>query len=155
MYVESVSPQERFAELLRSDQRYHPEAYSFIFEALDYAVRMKSGSKAAESGSTLQQHVTGQDLLEGMRRYALESFGCLAYSVITSWGIQSTEDVGEMVFNLVDHGLMGKQESDTKEDFANGFGGLPFLRIFQARPVFQYIHERDEWRTTYESTVLG
>ncbi len=154
--MEQCSPQERFAELMRRDSRYHSEAYSFVFEALDFTVRLRYGSKATDPGqSVVNQHVTGPDLLEGVRRYALETFGCLALSVFHSWGIRDSGDFGEIVFNLVEHGLMGKQDSDRKEDFFHGYGGLPFEDVFQVRPVFEYNAERDEWKATYESVVYG
>ena len=147
------SPQERFAALIRSDARYHPESYSFIFEALDHTVRMLNGN--ASGDNLVNKHVTGPQLLEGVRELALENFGCLALSVFHSWGIYKTDDFGELVFNLVEHGLMGKQESDEKEDFSDGYGGRALAEVFSVKPVFEYNAERDEWKATYESAVTG
>ena len=150
------TPQERFAALMRADRRFHPESYSFLFEALDYTVRMiTAADELSPSDSIVNQHVRGPELLEGIRRLALDSFGCLALSVFYSWGIRRSDDFGEIVFNLVDHGLMGSQQSDTKEDFQDGWGGRPFEDVFSVRPVFQYNPERDEWKATYESVVSG
>ena len=119
--MDTSSPQERFAELIRSDNRYHPEAYSFVFEALDYTVRMMHGEDGPESESVVNKHVTGPQLLEGVRRYSLETFGCLVLSVFQSWGITKSEDFGEIVFNLVESRLLNTQECDRKDDFRNGF----------------------------------
>ncbi len=94
-------------------------------------------------------HVSGPDLLEGVRLLALEEFGCLAATVFDAWGVQSSEDFGEIVFNLVEHGLMGKQDSDTREDFAGGYEGRSFREVFEVRPVIDYFPERDEWKTSY------
>lgn len=65
--------------------------------------------------------MTGQQVLEGMRLYALEQFGPLAAQVWRSWGVRETMDWGRIVFLLVDHGLLNRQDSDTIDDFSNGF----------------------------------
>ena len=89
--------------IVKEDDRYTMEAYGFLKEALV--------SKA-------QRHVTGQELLEGVREYALDQFGPMAFTVLTSWGLERCEDFGEMVFNLIEYGVFSKNEDDTKEDFA-------------------------------------
>jgi uncharacterized repeat protein (TIGR04138 family) len=96
------------ARILARDSRYTPDAYRFIFEALDFTLK-NVGRKAG--------HVSGRELLEGVRVHALDQFGGLAPMVFNTWGVRATDDFGEIVFNLVDAGLMGKTESDTKEDF--------------------------------------
>ena len=65
------------------------------------------------------RHVSGQQLCEGLRLLALESWGSLAQAVLASWNIRTTRDFGEMVFLLIRLGLMGKQDSDRIEDFGN------------------------------------
>lgn len=149
---------ERLNEVIRKDPRYNAEAYHFVFEALDYTVRSKY--RAAESSSQGQasapnRHVNGQDLLAGIREFALDSFGCLASTVFESWGVRRGEDFGEIVFNLVEHGLMGKQDSDSRDDFAGGFEGRPFDEVFDVRPRLEYYPDRDEWKATYESVAYG
>ncbi|MFQ5654558.1 MAG: hypothetical protein ACE5GW_07490, partial [Planctomycetota bacterium] len=67
--------------------------------------------------------------------------------------IRTSEDIGEIVFNLVRHGLMGKQDSDQKIDFVAGYGGRTFAEILNVRPSFEYCPERDEWRASYESAA--
>jgi uncharacterized repeat protein (TIGR04138 family) len=148
------SPQQRFQTLLRKDRRYMAEAYNFVFEALDYTVRVKHNGTSADTNSP-SQHVTGQDLLEGIRQHAIQSFGCLVPVVLKSWGVTRSEDFGEIVFNLIDYGLMGSQDSDSKSDFANGYDGLPFQQVFGVTPVFEYNADKDEWKATYESAVYG
>jgi uncharacterized repeat protein (TIGR04138 family) len=132
---------EKFRNLLTSDGRYDAEAYNFIYEALDFT--LKKVAKAERRGS---QHVTGRELLEGIRQYAIEQFGCLARTVLESWGVSTTDDFGEIVFNLVEHDLMGKQDSDTKEDFHEVFD---FADVFDLAPVFCYAADRDEWKAAY------
>jgi uncharacterized repeat protein (TIGR04138 family) len=94
-------------KLVRERRRYPLEAYLFLYQALDMSQRMV-GEK---------RHVSGPELLEGVRKLAIEQFGPLALMVFTHWGIRRTNDVGEMVFNLVDRELMGKTDNDKREDF--------------------------------------
>ena len=66
-----------------------------------------------------ERHVSGQDLCEAIRRYALSQYGLLAKSVLNHWGVHSTNDFGEIVFNLIDIGQMRKTGADRREDFNN------------------------------------
>jgi uncharacterized repeat protein (TIGR04138 family) len=97
--------------ILNKDKRYDPEAYSFIMTSLDYTIK-----KLKRKG-----HVTGQELSEGVKDYCLDQFGPLARLVLEKWGIKSTNDFGEIVFNLINSGLLGKTEEDRKEDFHNRY----------------------------------
>ena len=103
----SAEKTESILQITRRDGRYGPQAYYFIFDALDYTIqRMRKA-----------RHVTGKELLEGVRAYATESFGFLARTVLGEWGITSTADFGEIVFNLVEAGLLSRTDADTKADF--------------------------------------
>jgi uncharacterized repeat protein (TIGR04138 family) len=102
------------------DGRRPPEAYRFLFEGLEHTLK-----KLQRRG-----HVTGRELSEGLRDKAVEEFGGLARLVLERWGIAKTEDFGEMVFNLVEAGLLGKTEQDRLEDFRNVFDfedAFPFV----------------------------
>lgn len=101
--------EEAFEELLRQDPRYSREAYEFVSEALEYTV-----SQLPE-----RRHVSGRELSEGIREYALKEFGPLAREVFRSWGLNKTADFGEIVFNLIDIGVMSRTQNDTREDFHN------------------------------------
>ncbi len=103
----------------KKDPRYSLHAYHFVFEALDYTIR-KLG-KDSSSPREKERHVTGKQLLEGARELALHQFGYMARTILENWGVKRCEDFGEIVFNLVETGLMGKTESDTKEDFRGGY----------------------------------
>ena len=87
--------------------RFPFQAYLFVFRAL--------GKSQEVAGK--QRHVTGQELLEAARQVALELFGPLTLMVFKAWGLDQTEDIGQMVFDLVDAGLMGKTEEDSLADF--------------------------------------
>jgi uncharacterized repeat protein (TIGR04138 family) len=65
--------------------------------------------------------VTGRELLSGIRTYALAQFGPMAMTVLDEWGVTRCEDFGEIVFNMVDAGLLSKTDSDSREDFQGGY----------------------------------
>jgi uncharacterized repeat protein (TIGR04138 family) len=103
--------------LALKDGRFSPEAFRFLFESLPHAMRL-SGKENAEGA---ERHVTGQEVLEGMRVHAEQLFGPLAAAVWRSWGVRETLDWGKIVFLLVENGLLNRQDSDTIEDFRAGF----------------------------------
>ncbi|MCZ6690068.1 MAG: hypothetical protein O7H41_10725 [Planctomycetota bacterium] len=109
-------------EICREDPRYPAGAYHFIREALDFTQSMKR-----KPG-----HVRGQDLLEGIRCLALEQFGPMALSVFKAWRVYRTEDIGEMVFNMVRGEILGKTDEDSMEDFV---GGYSFEEAFGRAPA--------------------
>lgn len=99
------------------DGRYRLQAYQFLFDALDATVRITG--KAEEQGP--ERHVTGRELLEGMRQYATQLFGPLAAQVWRSWGVRSTDDWGRIVFSLVENEMLRRQDTDTIDDFTRGY----------------------------------
>jgi uncharacterized repeat protein (TIGR04138 family) len=104
-------------ELAERDGRYRRSAYLFVYDALQHTVE-KLG-KAAKPRE--QRHVAGRELLYGISEYALDQFGPLARTVLEHWGIVATRDFGEIVFSLVDNGMMSKTEDDCIEDFIDVF----------------------------------
>jgi uncharacterized repeat protein (TIGR04138 family) len=118
-----LDPDHPLAELLRRDRRYHRDAYFFIFEALRYAQEQLGLGRplSDDPDDELQRHVTGQQLCEAIRRYAVQQYGLMAKSVLNEWGVRSTSDFGEIVFNLIDIGQMKKTETDRREDFDEVF----------------------------------
>ena len=110
---------EQVRAICRDDERYALEAYLFVYEALGYTVKVVAKG--------VQRHVDGHELLEGIRLFCLERFGPLTLMVFDQWGITRSEDFGEIVFNLVEQGLMGKTQNDTREDFS---GWRDFKEVF-------------------------
>ena len=102
--------------ILAVDSRFHRDAYHFVREGLDYT--QQSISKQ-EEGTV--RHISGQELLGGMRAHALEQYGPMALMVLNEWGLTRGEDFGEIVFNMVEHELLAKTEDDTRTDFAGGY----------------------------------
>lgn len=107
---------EAIRKICKKDSSYDMEAYVFVREALDFSAKMLN--KPSEGPG---RHLTGPELLEGIRRYALQEFGPVALTVLNAWGIKTAKDFGEIVFNLVDSGLLGKTDEDRREDFANAY----------------------------------
>ena len=104
-------------QIAREDGRYSPDAFQFLYEGLDRAVKL-AGSDAEKGPG---RHVSGAELLEGMRQFGLEQFGPLTPFVWRSWGIFTTRDWGNIVFLLVDAGMMKRREDDRIEDFTPGY----------------------------------
>jgi uncharacterized repeat protein (TIGR04138 family) len=93
------------------ERRYDERAYLFVLAALEY-VQQKLPER---------RHLSGQELAHGCRELALARYGVLARTVLEHWGIQSTADFGDVVFALVDTGLLMSQPQDNKADFENAF----------------------------------
>lgn len=129
---------ERIAFIARRDGRYDPAAFLFVNESVAMAVKwLKSGEmkprdvapNRGEDG--LNFHISGFELLEAMRRLACERWGCLARRVLESWGVRTTDDVGEIVFLMVDDEELEwkRRESDTKAEFHDVYD---FRSVFDA-----------------------
>jgi uncharacterized repeat protein (TIGR04138 family) len=121
--AETIHP---LADLLRRDRRYHFDAYVFVFEALRHAQQKLGMGGTSDEDADLddedeERHVTGQQLCEAIRLYAIQQYGMLSRQVLNHWGIRSTGDFGEIVFNLIDIGQMRKTDSDRREDFDDVF----------------------------------
>lgn len=127
---------EKFSDLLDEiharDARYEKPAYVFVRGALDYTLQ-----KMKERGELKEvRHISGQQLLGGIREFALEQFGPMAYTVLESWGIRETIDFGRIVFILIEHGVLGKRDEDRVEDFEDGFDfEKAFLEPYRPKQV--------------------
>ncbi len=110
-------------EIHAQDSRFGKGAYYFVREALDHTLKTMEKSQRGKGG-----HVSGDELLEGIREYALERFGPMTMTMMDHWKISKCRDFGEIVFNLVDHGILGRTENDSLEDFDKGYD---FKRAFE------------------------
>ncbi len=124
-----IDPTHPLAELLRRDKRFPIDAYVFVFDALRYAhEQLGLGKSAGSMDDTIvdepseeERHISGQQLCEAIRLYAIKQYGGMAKSVLNHWGVQSTGDFGEIVFNLISIGQMRKTDNDRREDFDHVF----------------------------------
>ncbi len=106
------------------DPRYHEDAYEFVLDALSYTQKKFKSPK----------HVTGKELLEGIKELLMEEFGPMALTVLRHWKIYSTEDFGYIVFNLVEKKVLSKTEDDSIDHFKNVFDfELVFDRGYRRR----------------------
>jgi len=120
---------EALDQIVQKDSRYHREAYLFVREALDHTQKLvnkgsKSESRTLSSDDLTEgkvRHVSGQELLAGIRAYAIEQFGPMTLTVLNEWGIQRCEDFGEIVFNMVENHLLAKTKKDSRDDFKGGY----------------------------------
>ncbi len=102
--------------ILKREKRFDPHAYFFLKDALDFTLK-----RIADSNGGKARHVSGPELLEGYRDFALEQFGPMASTLMKEWSIRKCQDVGDMVFHLIEEQVFGKQDSDKKEDFSEVF----------------------------------
>ena len=114
---------QEFPEVLKAiqqtDERYKEGAYWFVRYALDHTIKnLKEGSPSRPKKNN---HVSGKQLLNGIRNFAIDQYGPMAKTLLDSWRIQQCEDLGEIVFNLVEHGILGKTDEDSRDDFAGGY----------------------------------
>ncbi len=109
--------EEKIRDVLRSDRRYPREAYDFVAQALSYTID-NLGRHEKEGDD---RHVSAGELLEGIRQVAQDEFGPLSPMVFDGWGIRTSSDFGEIVYNLVNSGIWHKTDRDSKEDFSEGF----------------------------------
>lgn len=127
---ESETLEERIVEVRQRDRRYSRNAYFFVLDALDHT--MVQLGRLAKSGE--ERHVGGRELLDGIKELAAEDFGPMAPVVFHQWGIRETADFGEIVFNLIDGGLLSRRPQDSRLDFVNGFDfESTFAEKFRAR----------------------
>jgi uncharacterized repeat protein (TIGR04138 family) len=116
--------------ICKEDGRFDRKAYDFVRVGLDHTVkelRKKDSSRAEKS-----RHVTGPELLDGLRLYALDQFGPLTKTVLEAWGIRRCRDFGEIVFNLIEYNVFSKTDSDRREDFSDIYDfNEAFVKPFQ------------------------
>jgi uncharacterized repeat protein (TIGR04138 family) len=103
------------ALICKDDPRFDRRVYEFVRLGLDHTVkelRKKDAARAERS-----RHVSGRELVEGLRAFALEQYGPMAKTVLNSWGVSRSRDFGDIVFNLIEYKVFSKTESDRQEDF--------------------------------------
>jgi uncharacterized repeat protein (TIGR04138 family) len=115
--MDGINFDEELSRIFAKDARFQREAYLFVREALDYTQKMV-GKPSKEDAP---RHVSGQQLLEGVREYALQQYGPMTLTVLEEWGIRRCEDIGDIVFNMVENSLLKKTDKDSRDDFKGGY----------------------------------
>lgn len=114
--MQKIDFKDAVESVVSNDSRYAGDAYYFLQEVLSQAVNKQRKDTGGED-----RHVSGEELLKVFRARAKKRFGPMAMSVLEEWGIRSCEDVGEIVFNLIDVGAFGKSDRDHRENFSGGY----------------------------------
>jgi len=107
-------------EIIQKDNRYKADAYEFVMQGLWF-----TQNKLKKKG-----HVSGRELLEGIREFAIEQYGPMVKILLEHWGIKRTQDFGELVFNMVEKGVLGKNEEDSRQDFSDVYDFQQAFDIF-------------------------
>lgn len=115
--MQEVDFDEVVDQLIAQDARFGRDAYYFVREALDFTQKRIT----REHRGAARQHVTGQELLDGIRQYALQQYGPMTATVLEEWGIKNCRDFGEIVFNMIESGLLAKTDKDSRDDFRHGY----------------------------------
>ena len=110
--MEKPNFDEAIQSIVAEDNRYKPDGYHFLRDALDHTVSSLRKDELIE-----HRHVSGPELLEGVVEYGLKEFGPMAVAVLESWGIRTGEDIGAMVFKLIEVGAFGRSDEDSPSDF--------------------------------------
>jgi len=114
--MQEINFDEAIEEILANDPRFSREVYLFVREALDFTQKL-----VVKDNRGQLRHVSGQELLNGIRQYALQQFGPMAATVLEEWGVKNCRDFGEIVFNMVEGNLLAKTDKDSRTDFQNGY----------------------------------
>jgi uncharacterized repeat protein (TIGR04138 family) len=114
--MHEVSFEEALGKMRAKDPRFDRDAYLFVREALDHTQKVISKDTRGR-----MRHVSGQELLEGIRDFALAQFGPMVMTVLESWGIHACSDFGDIVFNMVEAGWLAKTDQDSRADFEGGY----------------------------------
>jgi uncharacterized repeat protein (TIGR04138 family) len=145
--MQEVNFDEVLDKILERNPRYARDAYHFLRESLDFTQKLIG----KENKGKTRQHVTGQELLDGIRQHALQQFGPMAMTVFGEWGIHECKDFGEMVFNMVESGLLAKTEKDSREDFQEGYN---FSDVFE-KPFWPESRVKAEAKKAAKSAASG
>ncbi|WP_411825299.1 Minf_1886 family protein [Luteolibacter sp. AS25] len=121
--MQPVQFEESVASILGRESRYDAQAYFFLKDSLDFTLK-----RFQERGEVHGRHVSGKELVEGFRDFSLAQFGPMAATLMDEWGVNECSDVGNMVFQMIEEQVFGKQDSDRPEDFDEVFDFKKSLR---------------------------
>ena len=140
---------ETVEQICEKDLRFSSDAYHFVQEGLNHTLKsLKRGSQHAH------RHVSGQELLYGLREFALKEYGPMSKAVLNEWGIKTTDDIGQIVFNLVSASVLGKNDTDSPSDFKNVFTfDDAFVKPFVPRNITPPVRKTTSTKTTKRTST--
>ena len=132
--MHEASFEEALDQIMVKDPRFQRDGYHFVREALDHTQK-----SIVKENKGQMRHVSGQELLAGIREFALAQFGPMTLTVFEEWGIHRSQDFGDIVFNMVETGWLAKTDKDTRDDFQDGYDFIeafrnPFLPTAKLNP---------------------
>jgi uncharacterized repeat protein (TIGR04138 family) len=107
----------KLEEICESDPRFSFEAHEFILKSLQKA--LTSNGRPRRCG----EHINASQVVNSVCTRARKEWGSDAPTQLKRLGIESSSDVGEIIFLLVKNQCLGKDPEDKQSDF----DGLPFL----------------------------
>ena len=125
--------------IYKEDPRFNKSVYGFVRQGLDFTVKELKKSDNPRAGKSL--HVTGEELLMGLRAFALDQFGPMSRTVLGDWGDTQCSHFGDIVFNLIEYSVFSRNEQDKREDFMDVYTfeeafDAPFRPNEQRQPRF-------------------
>jgi uncharacterized repeat protein (TIGR04138 family) len=114
--MQEINFDEKVEMILAKDSRYARDAYAFVRESLDFTQKNIGKENRGQI-----RHISGQELLDGIRQFALNQFGPMVVTVLEEWGVRNSRDFGEIVFNMVEIDLLAKTDKDNRDDFNHGY----------------------------------
>ncbi len=137
------------SRIYEADSRFDPDAYYYLRDAID-----RTAQKLGRSGPKAENHhVSGKELSEGFRDCMLEDFGPMAATLAEEWGLGQSEDIGAMVYNLIEAGAFGKAPQDRRSDFNGVFNLLEALeRPYRPRNIRKFREFRDLLKLLHPTT---
>ena len=104
-------------DICSKDKRYKPDAYEFVLQGLSFTQNKFKRQAPYNAKHFTAEHVSGRELACGLRDFAINQYGALARSVLSHWGINQTQDFGNIVFNMIEKKLLSRTEEDCLADF--------------------------------------
>tara|TARA_R110000850_G_scaffold6593_8_gene25465 strand:- start:465 stop:932 length:468 start_codon:yes stop_codon:yes gene_type:complete len=135
--MEKPNFDEAIKDIAGRDRRYKPDGYQFLRDALDHTVSSLRQDELIE-----HRHVSGPELIDGVIKHALKEYGPMSVAVLDSWGIRTGEDIGAMVFNLIEVGAFGRSDEDSLSDFS-GVVELQDELLVPFRPSRKVLKEQE------------
>jgi uncharacterized repeat protein (TIGR04138 family) len=114
--MQKIGFAEAVDRIIAEDPRFHRDVYAFVRDALDFTVKHQKKNKEGVS-----HHVTPTQLLDGIRLFAIKEYGPMVSTVFGYWNVQSCEDLGHIVFNMIRKKILGKNDTDTLDQFRQGY----------------------------------
>ncbi len=116
---------EGIKEIIEKDSRYGPDAYAFVMQALWFT----------QNNLKRKGHISARELLEGIKEFGLEQYGPMTKTVFQHWGIKTTDGFGEIVFNMVENGILSKTDEDSRRDFKDVYDFAEALNVYKNHKV--------------------